>query len=46
MKDLKTETATLRQHYDAAQHEIRIKEDRINQLIGEIHNLVSISSIL
>lgn len=41
MTDLKMEVATLKQQHDVAQHEIRIKEDRINQLIREIHNLVN-----
>ncbi|XP_014470851.1 PREDICTED: centromere-associated protein E [Dinoponera quadriceps] len=39
MSDLRTEIAALRHQHDAAQHEIRTKEDRINQLIREIHNL-------
>ncbi|XP_032664691.1 rootletin isoform X3 [Odontomachus brunneus] len=39
MSDLRTEITSLKQQYDAAQHEIRTKEDRINQLIREIHNL-------
>lgn len=46
MSDLRTEIAALRQQHDAAQHEIRTKEDRINQLIREIHNLVNIASTL
>ncbi|KAG7207976.1 hypothetical protein KM043_009556 [Ampulex compressa] len=37
--DLKTEIATLKQQYDAAQNEIRVKDDRINQLIRDVHAL-------
>lgn len=45
MSDLRTEITSLKQQYDVAQHEIRTKEDRINQLIREIHNLVNITSM-
>lgn len=40
---LKTEITTLKQQHAADQHEIRIKDDRIDQLIREIRNLVSVS---
>jgi prefoldin subunit 5 len=40
---LKTEITALKQQNVANQHEIRTKDDRIDQLIREIRNLVSIS---
>lgn len=46
MIELKTEIMALKQQHDAAQREIRTKEDRINQLIREIHDLVNIISIM
>lgn len=39
--DLKSEMASLKQQHDGALNEIRVKEERINQLIREIHNLVN-----
>jgi len=39
---LKTEIAALKQQHAAYQHEIRTKDDRIDQFIREIRNLVSI----
>lgn len=38
--DLKTEISNLKQQFSMAQNEIRTKDDRINQLIREIHALV------
>lgn len=38
--DVKSEMGLLKQQYDVAQNEIRMKDDRINQLIREIHALV------
>lgn len=38
--DLKMELNTLKQQYDVAQNEIRAKEDKINQLIRDVHTLV------
>ncbi|XP_012287068.1 rootletin isoform X2 [Orussus abietinus] len=35
----KPDTAVSKQQFDAAQNEIRMKDERINQLIREIHNL-------
>lgn len=46
MTDLRAEMTVLKQQHDIAQHEIRTKEDRINQLIREIHNLVNIATVL
>lgn len=43
MTTLKTEITALKQQHAADQHEIRTKDDRIDQLIREIRNLVSIS---
>ena len=37
---------TLKQQYDGALNEIRVKEERINQLIREIHNLVYMKSTI
>ncbi|XP_015432669.1 PREDICTED: LOW QUALITY PROTEIN: rootletin [Dufourea novaeangliae] len=37
--DLKIELTTLKQQYDIAQNEIRIKEEKINQLIRDVHTL-------
>ncbi|XP_076662657.1 ciliary rootlet coiled-coil, rootletin isoform X2 [Andrena cerasifolii] len=37
--DLKIELSTLKQQYDVAQNEIRAKEEKINQLIRDVHNL-------
>lgn len=42
MTILKTEIAALKQQHAANQHEIRTKDDRIDQFIREIRNLVSI----
>lgn len=39
--DLKIELSTLKQQYDVAQNEIRVKEEKINQLIRDVHNLVN-----
>lgn len=36
------ELITLKQQYDVAQNEIRIKEEKINQLIRDVHSLVII----
>lgn len=40
---LKTEITALKQQHAADQHEIRTKDDRIDQLIREIRNLVDIN---
>lgn len=40
---LKTEIAALKQQHAADQHEIRTKDDRIDQFIREIRNLVDIN---
>lgn len=40
---LKTEITALKQQHTADQHEIRTKDDRIDQLIREIRNLVDIN---
>lgn len=37
---LKTEITALKQQHATLQHEIRTKDDRIDQLIREIRNLV------
>ncbi|XP_024946085.1 rootletin isoform X3 [Cephus cinctus] len=37
--DMKAEITTLKQQFDVAQNEIRLKEERINQLIREVHTL-------
>ncbi|XP_034942532.1 rootletin isoform X2 [Chelonus insularis] len=37
--DSKTEIENIKQQWEIAQNDIRIKDDRINQLIREIHNL-------
>lgn len=42
MTTLKTEITTLKQQHAADQYEIRTKDDRIDQLIREIRNLVGI----
>ncbi|XP_066581176.1 centrosome-associated protein CEP250 [Prorops nasuta] len=39
ISELKTEMANLNQQYELAQNEIRSKDDRINQLIRDIHAL-------
>lgn len=43
MTTLKTEITTLKQQHAADQYEIRTKDDRIDQLIREIRNLVGFS---
>lgn len=40
---LKSEITALKQQHAADQHEIRTKDDRIDQLIREIRNLVNIN---
>lgn len=45
MTILKTEITALKQQHAADQHEIRTKDDRIDQLIREIRNLVSVNSL-
>ncbi|KAK2575631.1 hypothetical protein KPH14_011894 [Odynerus spinipes] len=39
LMDVKSEITALKQQHDVAQNEIRMKDDRINQLIREIHAL-------
>lgn len=44
--DLKTELGAIRQQYSVAQNEIRVKEEKINQLIRDVHSLVNIKKKL
>ena len=38
--ELKVEMTALRQQFELAQNEIRAKEEKINQLLKEVHSLV------
>lgn len=42
VNELRTELTAVKQRYDVAQNEIRTKEERINQLVRDVHNLVNI----